>query len=69
LPALIRRPTLRDAAVYLPLPNTGLNVQSWVADDPTECEGETYEPITCTICTRLHLVDPKTGKVLGADPD
>jgi hypothetical protein len=52
-------------------PNTGLNVQGWVADDPTEGdgEGETYAAISCTICTRVHLVDPKTGKVLGADPD
>ena len=41
-------------------PNTGMNVQGWVADDPTEGEGETYQPITCMICTRLHLVDPKT---------
>ena len=28
-----------------------------------------YQSITCTICTRLHLVDPKTGRVLGADED
>jgi len=48
-------------------PNTGMNVQGCVADDPTE--GETYQPITCTICTRLHLVDPKTGRVLGIDED
>ena len=44
-------------------------MQGWVADDPTEGEGEIYQPITYTICTRLHLVDPKTGKVLGADED
>jgi hypothetical protein len=50
-------------------PNTGMNVQGWIADDPTEREGETYHSITCTICTRLHLVNPKTGRVLGADPD
>jgi hypothetical protein len=50
-------------------PNTGLNVQGWVADDPTEGEGEIYAAITCTICTRTHLVDPKTGKVLGAGID
>jgi hypothetical protein len=49
-------------------PNTGMNVQGWVADDPTEGD-DAYEPITCTICTRLHLVDPKTGRVLGVDPD
>jgi len=44
-------------------------VQGWVADDPTEREGETYHTITCMICTRVHLVDPKTEKVLGADKD
>jgi hypothetical protein len=38
-------------------PNMGLNVQGWVADDPTEGDAETYQPIPCTICTRLHLVD------------
>ena len=50
-------------------PNTGLNVQGWIADDPTEGNGETYQPVPCTLCTRQHLVDPKTGKVLGADED
>ena len=48
-------------------PNTGFNVQGWVADDPTEGEGETYAAVTCTICTRTHLVNPKSGRVLGAD--
>jgi hypothetical protein len=48
-------------------PNTGLNVQGWVADDPSEEEAETYQPVTCTICTGIHLVNPKTGKVLGVD--
>jgi hypothetical protein len=50
-------------------PNTRLNVQGWVADDPTEGETETYEAVTCTACTRTHLVDPKTGRVLGVDED
>ena len=50
-------------------PKTGLNVQGWVADDPTEGEGETYYSVTCTICTQMHLVDPKTARVLGADID
>ena len=31
------------------------------------CDGARW--ITCTICTRLHLVDPKTGNVLAADED
>jgi hypothetical protein len=46
-----------------------LNVQGWVADDPTEPGNEIYETITCTACTRLHAVSPATGKVLGADDD
>jgi hypothetical protein len=50
-------------------PPTGLNVQGWVADDPNEDEAETYEAVTCMACTRVHLVNPKTGKVLGADDE
>jgi hypothetical protein len=45
-------------------PNTGLNVEGWVADNPVDRD-DTYEAIPCTICTRLHLVNPKSGKVLG----
>ncbi len=47
-------------------PITGLNVQGWIADDPSE-DGETYEPIACTACTRVHSVNLKSGKVLGDD--
>ncbi len=47
-------------------PNTGLNVQGFTADDPTD-EDVAYEIMTCTACTRVHIVHPKTGKVLGAD--
>jgi hypothetical protein len=45
-------------------PYTGLNVQGWVADDPTEGVGEIYHSIDCTICTQMHLVNPKTGRVI-----
>jgi hypothetical protein len=50
-------------------PNVGLNVQRWIADDPTERDDQTYEAITCTACTRMHLVNPKSGKMLGEDDD
>jgi len=50
-------------------PATGLNVQGWVADDPAERSDDAYEGISCAACTRLHLVSPKTGKVLGADEE
>ncbi len=49
-------------------PNTGLNVQGFTADDPTE-EGAAYEIVTCTGGTRVHLVNPSSGKVLGANND
>ena len=42
-----------------------MNVQGWIADDPSEGEFDSYETIACTICTRVHLVNPNTGKVLG----
>ncbi len=43
-------------------PATGLKVQGRVAVELLD--GETYEPITCTACGRVHLVNPKTSKVL-----
>jgi hypothetical protein len=57
------------AAVLFRCPNTKLRVQGWLVDNPTKADGETYEPIVCTACTRAHLVNQKTGKVLGADED
>jgi hypothetical protein len=45
-------------------PRTGLQVQGWAADLLTD--GEIYEPVTCTACGRIHLVNQKSGKVLEA---
>ena len=41
----------------------GLMVQGWVADEPMS-GGEGYEFVTCTACGRVHLINPKTGKIL-----
>lgn len=49
-------------------PNTGRQVQGWSADDPTE-DGDTYQSVTCLACAQLHLVNPKTGKVIGAEDE
>jgi hypothetical protein len=46
-------------------PSTGLNVQGWIADDPTEGEAESYEVVTCTACTRVHLVNKKPAGYWG----
>jgi len=50
-------------------PYTGMNVQGWVADDPTANDDSRYVPVTCLACRQLHLVNPKTGKVIGAEND
>ena len=50
-------------------PNTGLRVQGWIANDPTERGEDSFEAVTCLACGRVHLVNPQTGKVLGANDD
>lgn len=44
-----------------------MTVQSWIADDPTKRDD--YEAVTCLACQKLHIVSPKTGKVVGEDDD
>jgi hypothetical protein len=45
-------------------PRTGQQVQGWAADHLAD--GEIYEPVSCIACGRIHLVSPKSGKVLEA---
>jgi len=45
-------------------PSTGDRVQGWFADNGSD--SETYEAVTCLACRQVHMVNPKTGKVLGA---
>jgi hypothetical protein len=49
-------------------PNTGEQVQCWVADDPEE-DDLSYVQVTCLACAQAHLVNPKTGRVLGGEED
>jgi hypothetical protein len=46
-------------------PNTGLRVQGWIANEPTERDEDSFESVTCPACGRVHLVNPQSGKVLG----
>ncbi len=48
-------------------PTTGLNVQAWFADRASDDGGETFEAVTCAACRQLHLVNPKTGRVVGGE--
>jgi len=45
-------------------PFTGSNVQGWVAEDVSS--EEVFVTQECLACTRTHLVNPVTRRVLGA---
>jgi len=50
-------------------PSTGHRVQGWFADNGPEDGGETYEGVVCLACRQVHMVNPRTGKVLAADEE
>jgi hypothetical protein len=43
----------------------GLNVQGLFADDISANKSETYQTVKCLACSRMHLIDQSTGKILG----
>jgi hypothetical protein len=49
-------------------PNTGLDVQGFTVEQVRD-DTETFEAVTCTACSRVHLVNPKTGRVLGLEEE
>jgi hypothetical protein len=46
-------------------PITGFRVQGHAPESAHEDKGEHFELVTCTACKRVHLVNPKTGKLIG----
>jgi hypothetical protein len=50
------------------MPSDCLNVQHQLDDDEGAPENE-YEAITCLACTKLHLLNRKTGKLFGQDDE
>jgi hypothetical protein len=50
-------------------PNTGFRVQGWSATDGSQNCGDVYEGVRCLACSLVHLVNPETGRILGADND
>jgi hypothetical protein len=45
-------------------PRTGLRVRDFGPLPGHLTDGEIYEPMTCTACGRIHLVNLNSGKVL-----
>jgi hypothetical protein len=50
-------------------PNVGIHVQGWFADNGSENGDNTYQSVSCLACQQVHLVNPATGKVLGAEDE
>ncbi len=53
-----------DRHIVFRCPETGLNVQHWLAEVPNEPTG-THRPVVCKACTKLHFINSSTGKLLG----
>lgn len=66
----IGNPAVADNAKMAPVlfkcPTTGQHVQ-WSAEETSTERGPsvTYKSIHCPACTRLHFMNPSTGKLLG----
>jgi hypothetical protein len=51
------------AAFLFTCPNTGMNVHAWATDEVVAFQY--FEAVECTACKRVHLVDPRTGRIVG----
>jgi len=49
-------------------PNTSQNVQGFTAEEVSD-DPDAYESVTCLACRRVHMVNPASGKVLGANDE
>ena len=56
------------APLLFTCPVTSIKVQHWLDDDQDAPENE-YEAITCAACSRVHLLNRMTGKLLGQDEE
>jgi hypothetical protein len=55
-----------SAFVIFRCPDTGFNVQTLIPRQEQGPDGtKAYEPFSCPVCTRTHLIDPVTGRALG----
>jgi hypothetical protein len=57
------------APILFRCPNTGRQVQGWIAEDVSENGSETYLSLACLACNQTHLINPKTGRALGTEKE
>jgi hypothetical protein len=62
--ASVVRGTPTVAAFLYRCPITNEQVQAWAED----ADGSALQTVECLACQRTHLLHPKTGKVMGSDP-
>jgi hypothetical protein len=48
-------------------PATGRNVQGFVVDSAAVSDDSVYEAVTCALCRRVHLVNPKNSRVIASN--
>jgi hypothetical protein len=53
-----------DRQIVFKCPQTGLNVQHRLMAASSEA-ADTHVSVPCPACTRLHLINRATGKLLG----
>ena len=51
-----------DRQIVFKCPQTGLNVQHRLTDEPGD---RTHVSVSCPACTRLHLIERTSGKLVG----
>ncbi|WP_439395830.1 hypothetical protein ACRQ5Q_02285 [Bradyrhizobium sp. PMVTL-01] len=51
-----------DRHILFKCPQTGMNVQHRLEVGPGD---RTHVSVACPACTRLHLIDTSTGRLLG----
>jgi hypothetical protein len=57
--------TLKMVRLIFRCTRTGMNVQIEMPERAPTDHADSYESVTCPACTRIHLVNKTTGKMLG----
>jgi hypothetical protein len=47
----------------------GYRVQGWIAEDTSAADENTYKSLACVACHQMHLVNSKTGQVMGGSEE
>ena len=50
-------------------PTREMHTQAWIADDIQAGSENEYITVDCIACRGIHLINPRTAKVIGARSD